>query len=148
MLVFLFLRIWGSQTVVWHSPGWAGRAGSMRVGRGHWEYAKVLAGWIHMGRAQAPGTHKCAGRAGSAQAGCKHQEGVLSSLRSSGQVCTLGPKEFSMAACPSSSPLPNSGGLPLLQVWTYSWVPSAMAFNSPALSVPLPPPAAHHFLVP
>ena len=31
---FFSLQIWGSQTVVWHSPGWSGRAGSVRAGCG------------------------------------------------------------------------------------------------------------------
>ena len=38
-----------------------------------------------------------------------------------------------MVTCPSSSPLPNTGALPLLQVWTFAWVPSAMALPSSAL---------------
>ena len=61
--------------------------------------------------------------------------------------CKLGHKEFSMAvACPFSSPLPNNGTLSLLWVQTFSWVPSAMAFHSPALSVPPTPSSAHHSL--
>ena len=52
-----------------------------------------------------------------------------------------------MVACPSSSPLANNGALSLLSVWTFSWVPSAVAYHSPALSVLLPLPAAHHSLV-
>ena len=37
-------------------------------------------------------------------------------------------REFRMAACPSSSPLPNNAAFPLLQVQTFFWVPSAMGF--------------------
>lgn len=32
--VFLFLQIWGSQTVIWHSTGWSGGGDSMRAGCG------------------------------------------------------------------------------------------------------------------
>ena len=38
-------------------------------------------------------------------------------------------REFPMVACPSSFPLPNKeGGFPLLQVWTFSRIPSAVVF--------------------
>ena len=107
-----------------------------------WRWDWICAGW-----AWVPGAHKGVSRARSMQAGCRCQEGVLSSLWSGGQACILGPKEFSMVACPSSSPLPNSGALPLLQVWTFSQVPSALAFHSPSLRIPLPLPAAHCSLV-
>ena len=45
-------------------------------------------------------------------------------------------------------PLPNNGTFSLLWVWTFSRVPLAMAFHSPALSVLLPPPRVYHSLVP
>ena len=67
---------------------------------------------------------------------------ALSSVSHWGK-CVLGCKEFSMAAAsPFSSPLPNNGTLSLLWLRTFSWVPSAMAFHFPALSVPLLPPKA------
>ena len=53
-----------------------------------------------------------------------------------------------MVARPSSFPFPSNGTLSLLQVWTLSQVPSAMAFHSPALRVPLPLPTVHHSLAP
>ena len=53
-----------------------------------------------------------------------------------------------MVAYPSSSPLPNTAALSLLPVQTFSWVPSVVAFHSPALSVLLPPPMILHFLIP
>ena len=53
-----------------------------------------------------------------------------------------------VVACPFSSPLPNNGALSLQWVRTFCQVPSAVAFHSPALSVPLPPPTVHLFLVP
>ena len=52
-----------------------------------------------------------------------------------------------MVVCLSSSLLPRTGALSLLWVQTF-WVPSAVAFHSPALSILLPPPTMHHFLVP
>ena len=52
-----------------------------------------------------------------------------------------------MAACPSFSPLPNTGTLSLLRVQTFSQVPSIVSFHSPALSLLLPPPTMHHFPV-
>ena len=52
-----------------------------------------------------------------------------------------------MAAHPSSSPLPNMGTLSLLQIQLFSQVPSVVAFYSPALSILLPSPMMHHFLV-
>ena len=51
-----------------------------------------------------------------------------------------------MVAQPSSSPLPNTGALSLLQIQLFSWVPYDVAFNSPALTVLLPPPMMLHFL--
>ena len=74
--------------------------------------------------------------------------GTLSSLQASRHVCMLGHKVSSMAAHLSSSPLPNNGSLSLFGVWTFSRVPSAMAFHSPALSLLLPRPTVYHFLVP
>lgn len=49
---------------------------------------------------------------------------------------------------PFSSSLPNTGTLSLLWVQTFSWVPSVVAFHSPGLSLLLPLPTAHHFLIP
>ena len=70
------------------------------------------------------------------------------SLLAGRQACSLGPKDYSMAVYPSSSPLPNIGALSLLRVQIFSQVPSVMAFHSTALSMLLPPPATHSFLVP
>ena len=53
-----------------------------------------------------------------------------------------------MLAHLSSSPLPNTGTLSLLWVQIFSQVPSVVAFYSPALSILLPPPQMHRFLVP
>ena len=64
-------------------------------------------------------------------------------LIAGGQARSLGCKEYSMAARPSSSPLPNTGALSLLWVQTFSQVPSAVAFHTPGLSVPLPQPPMH-----
>ena len=52
-----------------------------------------------------------------------------------------------MVAYPSSSPLPNTGALFLLQIQLFSQVPSDVAFHSPALRVLLPPPMTLNFLV-
>ena len=52
-----------------------------------------------------------------------------------------------MVAHPSSSPL-NTGALSLLQNQTFSQIPSVVAFHSPALSILLPLPMMHCFLVP
>ena len=52
-----------------------------------------------------------------------------------------------MAAYPSSSPFPSTGALSLLWVQTFR-VPSVVAFHCPALSILLPPPATHCFLIP
>ena len=51
--------------------------------------------------------------------------------------------EFPMTALPSSSPLPNNGTLPLLQVQTFYWVPSAMVFPSLACGALLLSPSCH-----
>ena len=65
-----------------------------------------------------------------------------------GRVSMLGHKESSMTvACLFSSPLPNNGALSLLWVWTLSWVPSAMAFHFPALSLWLPLPVGAPLLI-
>ena len=45
-----------------------------------------------------------------------------------------------MAAFLFSSPLPNNGAFSLLQVQTFSWIPSVTASHSPALSIFLPSP--------
>lgn len=45
-----------------------------------------------------------------------------------------------MVAFLFSSPLPNNGAFSLLQVQTFSWVPSGTASHSPALSILLPSP--------
>ena len=46
-------------------------------------------------------------------------------------------QEVSYSACASSSPLRHNGALPLLQVWTFSRVPSALVFPSLACGGPL-----------
>lgn len=43
---------------------------------------------------------------------------------------TLQHREFLMVVCPFPSPLSNNGSFPLLQVWTFSQVPSAMVIPS------------------
>ena len=53
-----------------------------------------------------------------------------------------------MVAPHSSSPLPNTGTLSHLWIQTFSRDPSVVAFYSPALSILLPPPQMHRFLVP
>ena len=53
-----------------------------------------------------------------------------------------------MGAHPFSSPLPNTGILSVMRVQLFSQVPSVEAFHSPALSVLLPTPKTHHFLIP
>ena len=53
-----------------------------------------------------------------------------------------------MVAYPSSSALPSTGALSLLWFHLFSQLPSVVAFHSPALSVLLPPPVMHCFLVP
>ena len=52
-----------------------------------------------------------------------------------------------MVAHLSSSPLPHTGTLSLLQIQLFSWVPSAVAFHPPDLSVLCPAPALLSFLV-
>ena len=64
---------------------------------------------------------------------------MLCSLLACGQACALGCK-FSMAAFLFSSPLSNNGAFSLLQVQTFSWIPSVTASHSPALSIFLPSP--------
>ena len=64
------------------------------------------------------------------------------------QVHLLWHKEYYMAVHPSSSALPNTGTLSLLWVQLISQVPSVVAFQSPALSVLLPPPMTPCFLIP
>ena len=75
-----------------------------------------------------------------------HWESLLSA--SWWQVHLLGCKEYSLAAHPFSSPLPNTGTLSLLWVEIFSQVPSVVAFHSAALSILLLPPMMHCFLVP
>ena len=70
------------------------------------------------------------------------------SLLAGKQACLLGCKEYSIADRPSSSRLPNTGTLSLLRVQIFSQVPSVVTFHPPALSILLPPPTMHHFLVP
>ena len=73
---------------------------------------------------------------------------ALPSVSSQARVHT-GVQGVSYGGLPSSSsPLPNNGALPRLQVRTFSRVPSAMAFHSPALSALLPLPMAHSSLAP
>ena len=69
-------------------------------------------------------------------------------LLAGGQVCTLGCREYSTVAYPSSSALPNTGAKSLPWVQSFSQVPSVAAFHFPALSILLPPPMIHQFLVP
>ena len=72
------------------------------------------------------------------------QPSVMGAVGGGASMHKLGHKEFSVVvACPISSPLPNDGALSLLWVWTFSRVPSAVAFHSPALRVPLPLPMVH-----
>ena len=52
-----------------------------------------------------------------------------------------------MVAHYSSSPLPNTGTLSLLQIQLFCQVPSDVAFHPPALSILLPTPATLSFLV-
>ena len=85
------------------------------------------------------------GACGVGEGGCP---GKHCSQLAGEQLCSLGHKEYSMVAHPSSSPLPNTGALSLLWVQLFSQVPSVVAFHSPALSILLPPPVTHHFLVP
>ena len=72
----------------------------------------------------------------------------LCSLIAGRQACMLGCKEYSMVASPFFSPFPNNGTLSLLWVQTFYQVPSVVAFHSPSLSVLLPPPVMHCFLIP
>ena len=53
-----------------------------------------------------------------------------------------------MVAHPSSPPLHNNDMLSLLWVWTFSWVPSVVAFHSLALIISFPLPTVHCFLFP
>ena len=113
--VFLFLRIWGSQTAVCTiQNGLVGR--SVRVGHRHREFMKVprsAQAWCGPWEcARVPLGPDPRGLDSGSTQGCRCWEGVLSSLPSGGQACTLGPEEFSMAACLPSSPLPISGTLP------------------------------------
>ena len=73
--------------------------------------------------------------------------GKHSFLRASGQLSSLWCGEYSMVSHPTSSPLPNTGTLSLLQIQLFSQVPSDLAFHSPALSVLLLPPSMLAFLV-
>ena len=114
----------GCICTVW-APAPGARKGADRARSVQMAVGAASAQWCLQGRI-------CTGGARSMQAGCRHQEEVFSSLQSSGQRCILGSKEFFMAACPSC-PLPNSGALPLLWVWPFFWIPSAMAFHSQPL---------------
>ena len=101
---------------VGHSPGWAGLAWLRRSG------GQLLSGWWD----------QCAMDG--------HRGGwdvlrTLCSLLAGRQACMLGHKEFSMMACPFSSPLPNNGPLTLLWAQTFSRVPSVVTFHSPTLSI-------------
>ena len=99
------------------------------------------------GEASPPGWQAASGQActGAGERGCT---GKHCSLLAGGQALLLVCKEYSMAAHPASSPLPNTGTLSLLRVHIVSQVPSVVAFHSPALSVLLPPPATQGFLIP
>ena len=61
-------------------------------------------------------------------------------------MCSQGCKEYSIAAHPSYSPLPNTGTLSLLWVQTFCQVPSVVAFHSPPLSILFLPLEMHCFL--
>ena len=74
--------------------------------------------------------------------------GTPTNLLAGGQAYTLGHKEYSMVAHPSSPPLHNNDMLSLLWVWTFSWVPSVVAFHSLALIISFPLPTVHCFLFP
>ena len=71
--------------------------------------------------------------------------GKHSFLIAGGQVSSLWCGEYSMAADPFSSTLPNTGALSLLHIQLFCQVPSDVAFRSPALSVLLPPPRCSAF---
>ena len=98
--VFLFLRIWGSQTgsLAQYRVVWQG--GSVRAGCGYQEWVKVPAGQIHAGWAQVLGAGKCAGRAGSVWvgldlpglgAGTRSVQGCQQGqIRAHGQICMVG----------------------------------------------------------
>ena len=62
----------------------------------------------------------------------------FSLCKPTGMRALSGARSFLWQPTPPSLILPNNGTFSLLQVWTFSWVPSAMAFHIPALSVPLP----------
>ena len=61
---------------------------------------------------------------------------VRAALPSASPQC----RAFPLASAPPPLPLPNSGASPLLQVQTFSPVPSAVVFPSSARGVPLPRP--------
>ena len=48
-----------------------------------------------------------------------------------------------MVSCPSSSPFPNNGDLPLFWIQTFSWVPSPVVFPSLACGTLLLSPSCH-----
>lgn len=77
---------------------------------------------------------------------CCARDSLPSAIAGS-RVGMLGHKEFSMVlAHPFSSLCPSNGTLCLLWVWTFSHVPSALAFHTPALVYHLPPSMTHCFL--
>ena len=74
-----------------------------------------------------------------------HWEALLSA---SWRASTLAGAQVFYGAPPPSSPLPNTGNLSLRRVQLFSQVSSVVAFHSPVLSILLPPPAKHCFLIP
>ena len=72
------------------------------------------------------------GHARGGRGGCAGN--ALCALLAVVQVKMLWSKAYSLVAHTSCSPLPNNGAMSLLQAQTFSWVPSLVAFQSPALS--------------
>ena len=104
-------------------------------------------GWLPTnGEASPPGWQAASGPVclGYGEGGCTGKHSFLIAGR---QVSSLWCGEYSMVAHLSSSPLPNTGALSLLQIQLFSQVPSDLAFYSPAFSVLLPPPTMLCFLV-
>ena len=139
-----------------HRPLLEGERYSMAcfAGVGHFLCAGRLAGescsggWLSKGGEASPqGWQVVSGQActGVGEGRCTRK---LCSLLAGRQACMLGCKEYSMVASPFFSPFPNNGTLSLLWVQTFYQVPSVVAFHSPSLSVLLPPPVMHCFLIP
>ena len=130
--------------------------GSTQAGCRCQERVRVLAGldpcvWgldlRGMGAGAGCGTG--ASRAGSAWVGTGTRKGHSALFSPMGRRAHWGPRSFLWQPAPPPVPFPtvappNTGALPHLRVRTFSRVPSAGAFHSPTVSIPLPPPAAHH----